>query len=178
MQLRAGLRAWWIDVEKVRTERRGIGRLFGFALCILRLATPTEWVHLLLGTKERPLYSFTDAYVVGVLTVSAIIYLFPSVLLAGISTYFSATTLVVLLNIVLLEWAYVHAPLVICFSNALSRRSKIAPSCSNLLNRDTARMRTQHPGCEIILEGKYIVRWGGVYHTCPTDLSTQTQDPR
>jgi hypothetical protein len=133
MQLRAGLRAWWIDVEKVRTERRGIGRLFGFALCILRLATPTEWVHLLLGTKERPLYSFTDAYVVGVLTVSAIIYLFPSVLLAGISTYFSATTLVVLLNIVLLEWAYMRAPLVICFSNALSRRSKIAPSCSNLL---------------------------------------------
>ena len=57
-----------------------------------------------------------------------------------------------------------RAPLVIYFSNALSQRSKTAPSCSNLLNRDIAQMLTQHPGCERILEGKYMVCRSGVYH--------------
>ena len=50
-----------------------------------------------------------------------------------------------------------RAPLVIYFSNALSQRGKTAPSCSNLLNHDIAQMLTQHPGCERILEGKYMV---------------------
>jgi hypothetical protein len=34
---------------------------------------------------------------------------------------------------------------VIYFSNALSQKSRTAPSCSDLLNRDIAQMLTQHP---------------------------------
>jgi hypothetical protein len=104
MQVRRGLRDWWIGVNEVAAETRGIERLFGFALCVLRLATPTEWVHLGFGTKERPLHSFSDAYVVGVVIVSAIIYSFPHVPLAWLSTYLAASTLVVLLNVVLFDW--------------------------------------------------------------------------
>ena len=76
----------------------------------MRLALPTEWVHLGFGTQERPLHSFTDAYVICVLIASAFIYSFPKVYLAWLSTYFSASTLIMLLNILFLEWVYEKKP--------------------------------------------------------------------
>src|SRR5262249_49184774 len=45
----------------------------------------------------------TDAYVCGVLLLSVWIYSVPSVCLASLSTYFSASTVIVLMNIVLLQ---------------------------------------------------------------------------
>ena len=96
MQFRRGLRDWWIGLKRVAAEARGIERVFEIVLCVLRLALPTEWVHLGFGTQERPLHSFTDAYVICVLIASAFIYSFPKVYLAWLSTYFSASTLIML----------------------------------------------------------------------------------
>jgi hypothetical protein len=68
----------------------------------LTLATLTQWAYIAVGAKDRPLYGLTDAYVFVVLLVSIGIYLAPSDCLAWFSTYFSASTIIVLLNIVLL----------------------------------------------------------------------------
>jgi hypothetical protein len=73
-------------------------------LYVLTLASPTTLAYIGFGTKDRRLYWFTDAYVVGALILSAgIYYLAPNVCLACLSTYFSATTVIALLNVVLLE---------------------------------------------------------------------------
>src|SRR6266478_3672108 len=56
------------------------------------------------GTEDRPLYWFTDACVVGALILSVgIYYLAPNVCLTWLSTYFTAISVIVLLNIVLLQ---------------------------------------------------------------------------
>ena len=79
MHFRRGLRDWWSDLQKVAAKTRGIERAVGIALWGLRLAAPTEWVHLGFGTKDRHLYFSTDTYVFGVLLVSAWIYSCPNV---------------------------------------------------------------------------------------------------
>jgi hypothetical protein len=84
-------------------------RVIGVTLHVLTLASATEWADIgfgtedRLGTEDRPTYSLTDAYVFGVLLLSVWIYSVPSVCLASLSTYFSASIVIVLMNIVLLQ---------------------------------------------------------------------------
>ena len=68
------------------------------------MPTLTQLVYIGFGTKDRPLNWFTELYVVGVLIASVLFYcLPPGVCLASLSTYFSASTVIVMLHIVLLQ---------------------------------------------------------------------------
>ena len=101
--MRTGLRDWWSRLIKIAQETRGIEQVVGIAVYGLTLTTLTEWVHIVFGTKNRPLLSFTDPYVVVVLVLTVWIYLAPSVFGVWVSVYFSASTVIVLLNIVLFQ---------------------------------------------------------------------------
>jgi hypothetical protein len=113
MHFRRGFRGWWSEraqianKTQIENEKWGIVRVVGVPLYVSTLASPTTWAYIGFGTKDCRLYWFTDACVVGALILSIGFYfLAPSVCLAWLSTYFSATTLIVLLNVVLLQRAF------------------------------------------------------------------------
>jgi hypothetical protein len=102
VHFRRGLRHWQRGLAKIANETRGIVRVVGILLHVLTLASPPQWAYIGFGTEDRPLYFVTDAYVVGALIASVFIYYFvPD--LAWLSTFFSASTLIVMLYIVLLQ---------------------------------------------------------------------------
>jgi hypothetical protein len=110
MHFRRGFRHWWsrraqiANKTQIANEKWGIVRVVGVPLYVLTVASPTTLAYIGFGTEDRPLYWFTDACVVGSLILSVgIYYLAPNVCLAWLSTYFSAITVIVLLNIVLLQ---------------------------------------------------------------------------
>jgi hypothetical protein len=111
MDFRRGFRRWWsrraqiANKTQIANEKWGIVRVVGVPLYVLAVLSPTTWAHIGFGTEEdRPLYWFTDVCVVGALIVSVgIYYLAPNVCLALLSTYFSAITVILLLNVVLLH---------------------------------------------------------------------------
>ena len=111
MDFRRGFRRWWsrraqiANKTQIANEKWGIVRVVGVPLYVLAVLSPTTWAHIGFGTEEdRPLYWFTDVCVVGALIVSVgIYYLAPNVSLALLSTYFSAITVILLLNVVLLH---------------------------------------------------------------------------
>ena len=133
MHFRRGFRDWWgrraqiANKTQIANEKWGIVRVVGVPLYLLTVASPTTLAYIVFGTKEHPLYWFTDVCVVGALILSVgIYYLAPNVCLAWLSTYFSATTVIVLLNVVLLEGVFGgrRLPSVrFCCSCATSRRS-------------------------------------------------------
>jgi hypothetical protein len=108
---------WQNNRAKIDKETEGIVWLIARFLHWLMWLTPTQWGFTLLPreadtkTLEARLNRFTEWYVPGVLIASALIYyLAPRVsfawftyLLAWLSTYISASTLVVMLHIVLLQ---------------------------------------------------------------------------
>jgi hypothetical protein len=113
MHFRSGLREWWsaraqiADKSRVGDEPWGIVRVIGEPLYVLMLASPTTWAYIGFGTEERRLYWLTDAYVVGALVLSIVIYFLPpNVCWASSSTFFSATTVIALLNVVLFEGVF------------------------------------------------------------------------
>ena len=113
MHFRRGFRDWWgrraqiANKTQIANEKWGIVRVVGVPLYLLTVASPTTLAYIVFGTKEHPLYWFTDVCVVGALILSVgIYYLAPNVCLAWLSTYFSATTVIVLLNVVLLEGVF------------------------------------------------------------------------
>ena len=113
MHFRRGFRDWWIDRAQIgnktqtANEKWGIVRVVGVPLYLSTVASPTTLAYIGFGTKERRLYWVTDAYVVFAFILSVgIFYLAPNASLASLSTYFSATTVIALLNIVLLEPAF------------------------------------------------------------------------
>ena len=55
MHLRQGFGEWLSNLERIQRERCGIERVVGMALYCLTLFTPTEWVHMGWGTKDKPL---------------------------------------------------------------------------------------------------------------------------
>jgi hypothetical protein len=110
MHFRDGLGRWQYDLTKIVDETDGIVRVVGMVLHLLTLASPPQWAYIGFGTLARPRYWLTDLYVVGVLLLSIGIYLAPSVCLAWFSTYFSASTVIVLLHIVLLRRVFGTAP--------------------------------------------------------------------
>jgi hypothetical protein len=103
MHFRHGLREWRSRLAKIATEKQGIVRVIAVILHVLSLASPTEWADMTFGTEDRPAYSLTDTYVFVILLLSVWIYLIPSVWLASLSSYFSASTIILLMNIVLLQ---------------------------------------------------------------------------
>jgi hypothetical protein len=102
MHFRCGLGRWRSGLAKIANETEGIVRVVGVILYVLKLASPTEWAYIGFGTEDRSLSWFTDLSVFVVLVASVLIYyLAPD--LAWLSTYFSATSVIVLLNVVLLQ---------------------------------------------------------------------------
>jgi hypothetical protein len=102
MHFRYGLGRWRSGLAKIANETEGIVRVVGVILYVLKLASPTEWAYIGFGTEDRPLHWFTELSVFVVLVASFLIYyLAPD--LAWLSTYFSATSVIVLLNVVLLQ---------------------------------------------------------------------------
>jgi hypothetical protein len=96
-----GAREWCDNLTRVWKETIGIERWVGTPLYVLTLASPPNWVHILFRRKDPWI---TDAYVFGVLVFSVVTYfLAPNVWCARFSTFFSASTAIVLLNVVLLQ---------------------------------------------------------------------------
>jgi hypothetical protein len=113
MHFRRGFRDWWSGRAQIANETQinnepwGIARVFGVFLYVLTMASPTTWAYIGFGTQDRRLYWFTDVWVVGTLILSVGIYCLASnVWLALLSMYFSVTTVIVLLNVVLLEGVF------------------------------------------------------------------------
>jgi hypothetical protein len=95
------MREWWDGLKKIQRQTRGIERWVGIPLYGLKLLLLTQWLHIVFG---RLPFWVTDLYVVVVLALSfSIFYWCPSVPLAWVSAYFSGSTLLVLLNVVLLR---------------------------------------------------------------------------
>ena len=110
MQFRRGFREWRKGLTKIARETAGIERVVGVSLYVLTLTSPTQWLHL--GYDLRNRSSWIDAYVVVALFLSAGIYFWaPCVWFAMLSTFFSASTVIVLLNIVLLQRVFGEIPL-------------------------------------------------------------------
>jgi hypothetical protein len=104
MHFREGLRHWRRGLATISEATQGIMRWVGLILYCLTLATPTQWRYICWGREEERLVdTWTDSYVVGVLAISLLIFAFPHQITAWVSTYFSASTLIVILNIVLLQ---------------------------------------------------------------------------
>jgi hypothetical protein len=101
MHFRGG-REWCDNLTRVPKETGGIVRAVGIPLYVLlALASPPTWVHICFGRKDPWI---TDAYVFGVLVFSVVTYFFfPNVWCAGFSTFFSASTVIALLHVVLLQ---------------------------------------------------------------------------
>jgi hypothetical protein len=107
MHLRRGFRRWRCGLGRIAKRTRGIVRMVGIPLYVLALvASPiTQLAYMAFGTKKHPLDWFTDLYVFVVLIVSVFIYYFvPD--LAWLSTIFSASTIIMMLNVVLLQQVF------------------------------------------------------------------------
>jgi hypothetical protein len=98
---------------------------------LLELASPPTWVHICFGRKDSWI---TDAYVFGVLVFSVVTYFFfPSVWCAGFSTFFSASTVIALLHVVLLQRVFgpVFSPERSLFRDALKAENEL-PSANGV----------------------------------------------
>jgi hypothetical protein len=97
-----GLREWCEDLKRVwKGTIVGIERVVGILLHVLKLVSPPTWVHIVLNRKDPWI---TDAYVFIALLFTGWTYFFaPHCWSVLISTYFSTSTVIVLLNIVVLQ---------------------------------------------------------------------------
>jgi hypothetical protein len=104
MHFRQGLQNWADGFATIAARTRGIERVFDLVLYALSLFAPTQWLHIGFG-KEKPSSAnkWTEAYVVLALALSILCFLFPSRNIGWVSTYFSAVTLIAILNIVFLQ---------------------------------------------------------------------------
>src|SRR5262249_51489508 len=115
MQLGPGLHNWRSQLEQINEHTDGIVRVIGKILHQFLWVSPPQLASLAL--LPHRLASFTEWYVFIVLALSIGIYLIPSVWLALLSTYFSVSTVIVMLHIVLLQWVF--APTTINASRSL-----------------------------------------------------------
>jgi hypothetical protein len=95
---------WRNNRARINWYTEGIVWVIGRLLHRLMWLTPTQLVSTAL--PKRHVDCFTELYVVDVLVLSIGIYLVPSVWLASLSTYISASSLIVWLHIVLLQRAF------------------------------------------------------------------------
>jgi hypothetical protein len=96
---------WRTDQAKINSNTEGIVWVTGRCLHRLMWFTPPQLAFTLMPEDRRD--RFTEWYVVGVLTASVLIYCFvPGFWLALLSTYFSTSSLIVMLHIVLLQRAF------------------------------------------------------------------------
>jgi len=101
MHLEPGPETWRCDRAKIDEETKGIVWVVGVILHRFIWASPAQLASLA-WPKDR-LDSLTEWYVFGVMLLSVGIYFVPSVWLASLSTWFSASTVIVMLHIVLLQ---------------------------------------------------------------------------
>jgi hypothetical protein len=107
MHFRRGFRRWRAGLARICKETQGIARMVGVPLYVLNLLTSliTQLAYIGFGTKKRHLGWFTDLCVFVVLIASILIYCFvPS--LAWLGTIFSASTVIAMLNIVLMQGVF------------------------------------------------------------------------
>jgi hypothetical protein len=108
MHFQRGFKDWWsrraqiANKTQIANEKWGIVQGVGVTLYILKLLSPTEWAYIGFGTENRPLYRFTDLCVLVALIASIYIY-YRAPHLFWLSMWFSATTIIVLLNVVVLQ---------------------------------------------------------------------------
>ena len=104
MHFRQGLRNWGRGFGTIAARTYGIERVVDWLLYSLTLLSPTQWLYIGLGGERvRSVNTWIDLYVVVALVVSILSFLFPSLTAGLVSTYFSAITLIAVLNIVLLQ---------------------------------------------------------------------------
>jgi hypothetical protein len=105
MHFRLGLRDWRHRFVTIATSTRGIVRWVGWILHSLTLTSPTQWMYIGFGSERdrSAINTWTDLYVFVVLAISILIFFCPSQITGWLSTYISATTLIAVWNIVLLQ---------------------------------------------------------------------------
>ena len=108
MQFKKGIREWRDGLTKITRETAGIEWAVGIGLYVLTLTSPTQWLHIGYDLSKKS--SLIDGYVFITLLISAVIFAFPTVSLAIVSTYFAASTVIVLLNTVLLRRVFGQIP--------------------------------------------------------------------
>ena len=110
MSCKEGIKTWWSGLRNAAATD-GIECIVAVILYSLTLISPTLWVHIC-GSSNRRITWLIDLYVLGVFVLSIIFFLrAPSnVWEAVLSTYFSVATIVVLLNIVLLQRVFGEIP--------------------------------------------------------------------
>jgi hypothetical protein len=92
------------NLKKVWVETQGIERVVGIVIYGLKILSLSELIPILLWKEDKAPSSFTDTYVVLALVLSVAIFFFwPGFWLAVLSAYLSGSTVLVLLNIVLLR---------------------------------------------------------------------------
>src|SRR5450631_2286207 len=92
------------NLNKIREDMRGIERVVGIVIYSLKILSLSEWINILLWRRDKAPPSFTDAYVVLQLILSiAIFFFWPCFWLAVLSAYLSGSTVLALLNVVLLR---------------------------------------------------------------------------
>jgi len=111
MSCKEGMKSWWAGLVRIAAGTEGIERVVAVILYGLTLISPTQWVHIC-GPHNRRITWLIDSYVFGVFVLSVIFFRGdpPNVWGAALSTYFSVTTIVVLLNIVLLQRVFGEIP--------------------------------------------------------------------
>ncbi|WP_315701232.1 MULTISPECIES: hypothetical protein [unclassified Bradyrhizobium] len=104
MHFREGFREWRHRYLAIATRTSGIERVVGYFLHALTLLSPTQWRHIGFGReRDRSVDTWTEWYVILGLAISIVFFRFPSQAAAWLSTYFSAVTLIAVLNIVFLQ---------------------------------------------------------------------------
>jgi hypothetical protein len=103
MHFRKRFQDWSCGFATIAANKHGVEQALGLILYALSLISLTQWRHICCGRgSDRSVDTFTEWYVFGTLLISVLIFIFlPN--LALLSTYFSATTVIILLNIVLLQ---------------------------------------------------------------------------
>ena len=99
-----GFEIWRNNLKKIWATTRGIECIVGIILYCLTLLSLHQWILILLGSRNKARSSFVDLYVFFALILSVAIFVFwPTRWLSVLSAYLSASTVVVLLNVVLLR---------------------------------------------------------------------------
>jgi hypothetical protein len=109
---REGLQRWHSDFQEMKKDKAGIEWLGGCILYLLTIFLLSQWIHIGWGNKPKAASLPIEMYVLASCVWTGWFYVESGLCSAIVSTYFSASTVIVLLNSVLLRrvWGSPFSP--------------------------------------------------------------------
>lgn len=101
--LRQGFREWRAGFRKITQETKGIEKYTDYLLYGLTLFLVSNWMQIGWGTKEKPVSRGIEAWVCFGLVITVAAYFTKWLWLAVLSSYCTASTMIVLLGVVFLR---------------------------------------------------------------------------